>query len=397
MGTVYNRGTAKKPRWWIRWIEPSGRRRYKRIGADRVLAKRVLAKIEADILAGQHGLGPESGAVVAFPLFADVIVSWAEKRRETHRAATADVGRVKHHLLPFFGRMRLDEIGTADVRTFIERSRRRIGAQTIIHCLHLLSRFYNERIEDGENLANPVARLGRASRKMVGLKHDPRRTPYLKTKNDIRKLFLALPPLRPNRPVRAMLAVGAFAGLRTDEILGLTKANVDIDRRIITIDRSARGPLKDDEVRFAPVNDTLLQVLREWFLIAPPGELLFPPTKGRGRHVRAHTLYRYLKQALIACSLPKMTWYQVTRHTFASHYVMDGGSIEKLSMILGHSSIATTQRYAHLVPDHFDRRDFGAACVDLSEPKVLVYDGARKGMSGYAGVTTDDRAQNGGS
>ena len=189
-----------------------------------------------------------------------------------------------------------------------------------------------------------------------------------------------------------MFAVGTFAGLRTDEILGLPKANLDLERRTIMIDRSAQGPLKDNESRIAPINDSLLRVLREWLLIAPPGDLLFPPTKGRGSHMRPHTLHRHLKQALAACSLSPMTWYQATRHTFASHDVMDGGTIEKLSMILGHSSIVTTQRHTHLVPGHFDRRDFGAACADLSEPRVLPFDGSKAGEKCYAGVTQDEEA-----
>ena len=40
------------------------------------------------------------------------------------------------------------------------------------------------------------------------------------------------------------------------------------------------------------------------------------------------------------------------RHTFASHYVMRGGSIVRLQAILGHASVRTTQIYARLAPDH---------------------------------------------
>ncbi|MBI5488817.1 MAG: tyrosine-type recombinase/integrase [Deltaproteobacteria bacterium] len=88
-----------------------------------------------------------------------------------------------------------------------------------------------------------------------------------------------------------------------------------------------------------------------------------------------------------------MTWYQVTRHTFASRYVMDGGSLEKLQMILGHASFGTTQRYAHMVPGRFDRKDFAAACVDLSEPRVLTLEASQKSNNSYAGATLDAKEE----
>ncbi|KIQ76764.1 hypothetical protein RW26_22315 [Aeromonas sp. L_1B5_3] len=44
----------------------------------------------------------------------------------------------------------------------------------------------------------------------------------------------------------------------------------------------------------------------------------------------------------------------VLRHTFASHFMMNGGNILVLQKILGHSTIAMTMRYAHLAPDHLE-------------------------------------------
>ena len=52
-----------------------------------------------------------------------------------------------------------------------------------------------------------------------------------------------------------------------------------------------------------------------------------------------------------------LTWYQATRHTFASHYMMAGGDLAKLQAELGHSDITTTQRYAKLSPDFRTDRD----------------------------------------
>ncbi|WP_230457722.1 tyrosine-type recombinase/integrase [Alcanivorax sp. VBW004] len=42
----------------------------------------------------------------------------------------------------------------------------------------------------------------------------------------------------------------------------------------------------------------------------------------------------------------------ILRHTFASHYMMNGGDILSLQRILGHGNITMTMRYAHLSPDH---------------------------------------------
>lgn len=40
------------------------------------------------------------------------------------------------------------------------------------------------------------------------------------------------------------------------------------------------------------------------------------------------------------------------RHTFASRYVMRGGSLPALQQILGHATLAMTMRYSHLSPKH---------------------------------------------
>ena len=44
----------------------------------------------------------------------------------------------------------------------------------------------------------------------------------------------------------------------------------------------------------------------------------------------------------------------VLRHTFASHFMMNGGNILVLQRILGHANIRETMRYAHFAPDHLE-------------------------------------------
>ncbi|MHC0522398.1 phage integrase [Vibrio harveyi] len=50
--------------------------------------------------------------------------------------------------------------------------------------------------------------------------------------------------------------------------------------------------------------------------------------------------------------LPRGQASHVLRHTFASHFMMNGGNILALQKILGHSTIQQTMTYAHLAPDY---------------------------------------------
>lgn len=52
--------------------------------------------------------------------------------------------------------------------------------------------------------------------------------------------------------------------------------------------------------------------------------------------------------------LPKGQMTHVLRHTFASHFMINGGNIIVLQRILGHVNLTTTMRYAHLAPAHLE-------------------------------------------
>ncbi|MCA7001635.1 phage integrase [Dickeya solani] len=65
-----------------------------------------------------------------------------------------------------------------------------------------------------------------------------------------------------------------------------------------------------------------------------------------------HSFGLALNRAGITLPYGQMT--HVLRHTFASHFMMNGGNILVLQRILGHANIKMTMRYAHFSPDHLE-------------------------------------------
>jgi len=81
---------------------------------------------------------------------------------------------------------------------------------------------------------------------------------------------------------------------------------------------------------------------------------VFPGEKGRARTKPG--VWFPFKQAVERAGFAKTLRFHDLRHTFASHWVIDGGDIFRLSKILGHSSVVITQKvYAHLIPDVWEQ------------------------------------------
>ena len=385
MGCTYNRNKGKrtKPNWWISWTNRAGRREQLGVGPDRDLAKAVLKKKEHDVIIAKNGLPPELPPI---PTLEEAAKLFLERRSAVDADGNAmrrswkdDRGRLNHHILPRLGKLSLDEITDSHMRKLIDALRAKIKPQTIRNCLNILSRIYNEQPR-AMRLENPVGLLDRADRKAIGPAWDPKLSPWLKTEQ-VRAVYLSFPELAWERagettvrlePWRAMFAVGTFAGLRPGEVIGLQWEDIDFRAKQIHVRRSIAGPLKDDDSRIAPISDTLAEVLRSWEKLSPLGSVqVFPHTGRRGLFVKEHTLGIKLREALEAAKVQRMTWYNATRHSFASRYVSGGGSLMKLSQILGHSVAETTLRYAHLQPGNFSTEERALVDVDLEPGKVL--------------------------
>lgn len=134
----------------------------------------------------------------------------------------------------------------------------------------------------------------------------------------------------------------------------LEGAHIDLDRRLIAVHRGRHGTTKSGKARYIPILDTLVPFLRELALKRGGNKLVFPEEDGEPR---SKSCARFpFKQAAKRAGLPDALRFHDLRHTFASHWVLDGGDIFRLSKILGHSNVVITQKvYAHLAPEAWEQ------------------------------------------
>ena len=101
---------------------------------------------------------------------------------------------------------------------------------------------------------------------------------------------------------------------------------------------------KNGRSRSVPISDALY---REVLALAKPvtSRNLFNPCRSAFRKAAERSKIQF----------PEGQLTHILRHTFASHFMMNGGDLLTLQRILGHSDLKMTLRYAHLSPDYLNQ------------------------------------------
>ncbi len=117
-----------------------------------------------------------------------------KSRTVTHRSADQDRYRWNNHLAPTLGKFTPDDVDVGMLKRLITaKLAEGLAPATVRLLVRLVSTLYSDLIDDGKATRNPARMLPKATRKLYRPTHDPKRTPFVERRDDIAKLFQALP------------------------------------------------------------------------------------------------------------------------------------------------------------------------------------------------------------
>ena len=193
----------------------------------------------------------------------------------------------------------------------------------------------------------------------------PTFTPYIYTQQDLRQLLEALTPERTRnlspQTMRTLLLLLYGAGLRLSEALNLEESHVDVEERLLQVQRS-----KFFKSRLVPIGPKLAEVLADYAQHRPPirgSHRCFLRTK-TGARLHCSTVGKVFRAVRQAAGVKRTdgSRYQPRlhdlRHSRATHglvaWYREGADVQallpQLSAYLGHAEIVDTQRYLTLTP-----------------------------------------------
>lgn len=140
---------------------------------------------------------------------------------------------------------------------------------------------------------------------------------------------------------KAIVSLLYGCGLRVSEVLNLKASDIDSKRMVINIRQS-----KGNKDRQVPLYDTLLKLLREYWIQYKPKEFMF---NGQfGNVYSASSINQFLKYYSKRVGIKKRIHAHLLRHCYAVHMIEMSTDMSILQKIMGHNNIKTTQHYAKL-------------------------------------------------
>ncbi|PYS04589.1 MAG: tyrosine recombinase XerC [Acidobacteria bacterium] len=242
----------------------------------------------------------------------------------------------------------LDSLDHLCLRDFLSHlHERKLQKTSIARKLACLRTFFNFLVRDGRLKSNPA--------ELISSPRLPKKLPsYLSEKEAAAVVELpqgtALKDLRD----RAILELLYASGLRVRELVGLNDENVDLGQQLVRVFGKGR------KQRIVPFGEYAGRALAEYLGERDRLVLASPEASGhtpvfvslRGRRLNARDVQRLVEKTRLRLPSGRRLTAHTLRHSFATHLLERGADLRAIQELLGHASLATTQKYTHVTLEH---------------------------------------------
>jgi len=219
---------------------------------------------------------------------------------------------------------------------------RKFARRTIARKTASIRRYYRWRVATGLGSVDPT--IG------VSVPAGDGRLPRVLDRSELNGLLDGASSTAPDEPEwrrrrdDAVLEVLYGSGLRVSELCTLTVPSLSLAQQAATV----WG--KGSKERRVPLSEPAVAALQAWLAIRSdvvsvetdgPGDILFG--NERGKPLTPRDVRRIVDRRS-----PVPTHPHALRHSFATHLLDGGADLRAVQELLGHSDVATTQRYTHV-------------------------------------------------
>lgn len=352
--SAHNLMTARiiKKSWWVDFRFE--RTRYRRRSPDnsRAGALAYEASLRQKLARGASLANAERDGNVTFEVFA-----WRWFRDYVRPNNKYSEQRTKQHILansliPFFGKLNVADIATSDIEQYKAKlTQSGIAPKTINNRLCVLNTCLT--------MAYDWLQLETAKPRAKRLRCPPPRTDYLSSEE------CALLLSHARGTLRELILMALRTGMRQGELKGLQWDSIDwqncnlIVRHSRCDHRRILDTPKSNRERAIPLDREVQLVLAGR---RKSTGYVFLDREGKPFHARG--MSRDLTMVCHEAGLRRITWH-VLRHTFASQLALKGVPLHAVQALLGHTTIMTTMRYAHVAPSAL------RSAIELLNPKAV--------------------------
>jgi integrase/recombinase XerC len=202
----------------------------------------------------------------------------------------------------------------------------------------------------------------------------PQRLPRVLTKDDANALMEFPKGDGPAaRRDRAILETLYSTGARVSELVGMNRADLDLKEGLVRL----RG--KGRKERIVPIGDVAVEAIKAYHvaLSRPPSPVIRHSKHGqpvfqnaRGGRLTARSVARFVARYSAQLAGGRISPHAL-RHSFATHLLDEGADLRAIQEMLGHASLATTQKYTHVAMDQLMK------VYDQAHPRAGRTPGAR--------------------